>query len=268
LPPLHLEVAAHGLHRQLEALDGLALFLEGQLLIGVGNAEHNRLALDLGERGVPLLQRLLRRLTCDALLLQRRPGVDEGGLLLLEPPLGSLAGGVLLLKPLLGDGEHRNLGVEGSLQIVGLLGPLLQPARPLLGLALLRLRPLERRVEHPILAADVGHLRLPVGGQRPRLLQVRACLPQRLITIDEGCADPLEARAARWVLPRALGELVAPRHGPVRQPAVRRPEGVSKRVKSAAPLPELMDLGVHPVEGVVLVVGAALELLAPTNQNP
>jgi hypothetical protein len=36
-----------------------------------------------------------------------------------------LAGGVLPLKPLLGDGKRRNLGVEGSLQIVGLLGPLL-----------------------------------------------------------------------------------------------------------------------------------------------
>jgi hypothetical protein len=56
LLPLCLEVAAHGLDRQLEALDGLALFLEGQLLIGVGNAEHNCLTLDLGERGVPLLQ--------------------------------------------------------------------------------------------------------------------------------------------------------------------------------------------------------------------
>jgi hypothetical protein len=51
---------------------------------------------------------------------------------------------VLLLKPLLGDGERRDLGVEGSPQIIGLLGPLLQPARPLLGLALLRLRPIER----------------------------------------------------------------------------------------------------------------------------
>jgi hypothetical protein len=29
-----------------------------------------------------------------------------------------------------------------------------------------------------------------------------------------------------------------------------------------------VDLDVHPVEGVVLVVGAALELLTPTNQNP
>jgi hypothetical protein len=123
--PLRLEVAAHGLDRQLEALDSLALLPEGQLLIGVGNAEHKRLVLDLGERGVPLLQRLLRRLTSDALPLQRRPGVGEGGLLLLEPPLGSLAGGALLQKPLLGDGERRNLGVEGRLQVVGLLGPLL-----------------------------------------------------------------------------------------------------------------------------------------------
>jgi hypothetical protein len=93
-------------------------------------------------------------------------------------------------------------------------------------------------------------------------------LPQRLITVDEGCADPLEARAARQVLPRALGELVAPGYGPVRQPAVRSPEGVSERVESAASLSELVELGVHPIEGVVLVVGAALELLAPTNQNP
>jgi hypothetical protein len=29
-----------------------------------------------------------------------------------------------------------------------------------------------------------------------------------------------------------------------------------------------VDLGVHSVEGVVLVVGAALELLTPINQNP
>jgi hypothetical protein len=28
-----------------------------------------------------------------------------------------------------------------------------------------------------------------------------------------------------------------------------------------------VDLGIHPVEGIVLVVGAALELLAPTDQD-
>jgi hypothetical protein len=81
-------------------------------------------------------------------------------------------------------------------------------------------------------------------------------------------ADPLEAGTARRILPRTLREFIAPGHGPVRQPAVRGPEGVSKRVESAAPLPELVDLGVHPIKGVVLVVGAALELLASINQNP
>jgi hypothetical protein len=201
LLPLRLEVAAHGFDRQLEALDGFALFAEGQLLVGVADAEHERLVLDLGERGVPLLQRLLRRLASDTLPLQCCTGVDEGGLLLLEPPLGPLAGGALLQKPLLGDGERRGLGVVGGLQVVSRLGPLFQPARPLLSMALLRLRPLERRAEHPSFSASGGHFRLPVGGQRPRLLQVRARIPQRLVTVDEGCTDPLEARAAHRVLP-------------------------------------------------------------------
>jgi hypothetical protein len=56
-------------------------------------------------------------------------------------------------------------------------------------------------VKLPVFGVDGSHLRLPVDGQRPRLLQVRARMPQRLIKIDEGCADPLEARAARRVLP-------------------------------------------------------------------
>jgi hypothetical protein len=144
LLPLHLEVAAHGLDRQLEALDGLALLPEGQLLIGVGDAEHNHLTLGLGELGVPILQGLLRHLVGGALLFQRCTGVGEGGLPLLEPLLSPLAGGALLQEPLLCDDEGRGLGVEGGLQVVGLHGPLLQPARPLLGLALLRLRPLKR----------------------------------------------------------------------------------------------------------------------------
>jgi hypothetical protein len=268
LLPLNLEVPAHGLDRQLEALDGLTLLPEGHLLIGVGDAEHNHLALGLGELGVSSRQGLLRHLVGCALLLQRCTGVDEGGLLLLKPLLSPLAGGALLQEPLLSGDKGRGLGVKGGLQVVGLLGALLQPARPLLSLTLLRLRPLERRAELPGLATNVGHLRLPVGGQRPRLLQIRAHMPQRLITIDEGCADPLEARATRRVLPRALGELVRPGQGPVRQPAVRRPKGVSKRVESAAPLPELVDLGVHPVERIILVVGAALELLTSAHRDP
>jgi hypothetical protein len=170
--PLHLESAALGLDRQLEALDGLALLLEGHLLVCARNAEHNELALGLGELLVPLRQGLLRCLASDALLLQRRPGVDEGGLLLLEPPLSPLAGDALLKELLLSDDERRGFGVVGGLQVVGLLGPLLQPARPFLSVALLRLRPLKRRAKLPVLAADVSHLRLPIGGQRPHLLQV------------------------------------------------------------------------------------------------
>jgi hypothetical protein len=55
-----------------------------------------------------------------------------------------LAGSALLQELLLSDGERRGLSVEGGLQIIGLLGPLLQPARPLLSLTLLHLRPLKR----------------------------------------------------------------------------------------------------------------------------
>jgi hypothetical protein len=71
LLPLHLEVAAPGLDRPLKAPDGLALLLEGQLLARAINTEHHQLALELGEFGVLVLQRLLRRLASDALPLQR-----------------------------------------------------------------------------------------------------------------------------------------------------------------------------------------------------
>jgi 2-keto-4-pentenoate hydratase len=39
------------------------------------------------------------------------------------------------------------------------------------------------------------------------------------------------------------------------------------RFKSVALLPELAELGVHLVEGAVLVAGAVLELLPPANGN-
>jgi hypothetical protein len=96
LLPLHLEGATLGLDRPLEAPDGLALLLEGQLLARARDAEHHQLALDLRELGISVLQRHLRCLTSSALLLQGRPSVDEGGLLLLEPSLSSLTGGALL----------------------------------------------------------------------------------------------------------------------------------------------------------------------------
>jgi hypothetical protein len=174
LLPLHLEGAAPGLDRLPEAPDGLALLMEGQLLARARDAEHHQLTLDLGELDVPVLQRHLRRLAGDALPLQGRSSAGKSGLLLLEPPLSPLAGGTLLQELVLGGGERRDLGVEGGPQVVGLLGPSLERAHPLLGLALLSLRLLERPVEPAVVAAGASHLRLPVGRQSARLLQVPA----------------------------------------------------------------------------------------------
>jgi hypothetical protein len=58
-----------GLDRPFKALEGLALLLEGQLLARARDAEHHQLALELRELRVPALQRFLRRITSDALLL-------------------------------------------------------------------------------------------------------------------------------------------------------------------------------------------------------
>jgi hypothetical protein len=146
-------------------------------------------------------QRLLRRLASDALLLERRPGVGKSSLLLLELPLSPLAGGTFLQEPVFRDGERRNLGIEGGLQFIGLLGLLLGRARPLLSLALLGLRPPEQRMELQVVVADGDHLCLPVGRQGARPLQVRPRLPQRLISVDEGRADPLEGGGARPACP-------------------------------------------------------------------
>jgi hypothetical protein len=243
------------------------LLLEGQLLARARDAEHHQLALDLGELDVPVLQRHLRHLASNALPLQGRPSFGKGGLLLLEPSLSSLMGGTLLQKLALGGGECRNLGGEGGPQVVGLLGLLLERARPLLGLALLSLRLLERRVEPPVVATDAGHLRLPVGRQGARVLQVRPRPLQRLIPIDEGRADPLEAGGVRRVLSCALVELIAQGHGPVRQPSIRGSKGVGESVEGVAPLPEQMELGGHLIEGAVLIAGVVLELLSPTSQD-
>jgi hypothetical protein len=62
-------------------------------------------------------------------------------------------------------------------------------------------------------------------------------------------------------------ELITQGHGPVRQPAVRGPQGVGECVEGVAPLPELAELGAHLVEGGILVAGAELKLLSPTSQN-
>jgi hypothetical protein len=62
-------------------------------------------------------------------------------------------------------------------------------------------------------------------------------------------------------------ELIMQGNGPVRQPAVRGPQGVGERVEGVAPLPELAEHSTHLVKGGVLVAGAELKLLSPTSQN-
>jgi hypothetical protein len=111
-------------------------------------------------------------------------------------------------------------------------------------------------MELQVVVVDGDHLRLPVGRQGAHPLQVRLRLPQRLITVDEGRANPLEGGGARRILPFALLELIAQGHSPVRQPTVRSPQSVGERVEGVAPLPEQAELGTHLVEGVVLVAGA------------
>jgi hypothetical protein len=90
---------------------------------------------------------------------------------------------------------------------------------------------------------------------------------QRLIPVDEGCANPLDGGGMRRGLPLLLQELVVQGLRPVRQPTVLGPQGLRERVERIALLLELTELGVHLVEGAVLVAGAVLELLPPTDGN-
>jgi hypothetical protein len=120
-------------------------------------------------------------------------------------------------------------------------------------------------MELQVVVADGDYLRLPVGRQGARPLQVRPRLPQRLIPVDEGRANPLEGGGARRVLPFALLELIVQGHGAVRQPTIRSPQGVGERVEGVAPLPELAELGAHLIEGAVFVTGAVIKLLSPTS---
>jgi hypothetical protein len=200
---------ALGLDCLLKADDGGALLLEGLLQVRTRDAESYQFALELRELSVPLLQRLLRRLASSTLPLERRPGVGKSGPLLLELPLSPLTGGTLLPELVLRGGERSNLGVEGGLQLVGLLGLLLSRARPLLGMALLGPRLPAPRAELLIVSPDGDHLRLPVGRQCAHPLHIPSRLLQRLIPIDEGYANPLEGGGARRGLPFALLELVA-----------------------------------------------------------
>jgi hypothetical protein len=67
-------------------------------------------------------------------------------------------------------------------------------------------------------------------------------------------------------LPLQLQELVTQGLRPVRQPAIRGPQGLGEGVESVTLLPELAELSAHLVEGVVPVAGVELQLLPPANK--
>jgi hypothetical protein len=124
------------------------------LLIRVRDAESYQLPIEPRDLGIPLLQRLLRPLESGALPLKHRLGIGKGGPLLLELTLGLLTGGTFLPELLLHCGDRGDLGGEGGLQLVVLLGLLLSFLRPLLGPTLLGLRLPEPRADLPILGPD------------------------------------------------------------------------------------------------------------------
>jgi hypothetical protein len=64
-----------------------------------------------------------------------------------------------------------------------------------------------------------------------------------------------------------LQELVAQGLRPVRQPAVLGPHDLRERVEGVTLLLELAELGTHLVKGAILVAGAVLKLLPPTDRN-
>jgi hypothetical protein len=64
-----------------------------------------------------------------------------------------------------------------------------------------------------------------------------------------------------------LQELVAQGLCPVQQPAILGPQGLRERVEGVTLLLELAELGTHLVKSTILVAGAVLELLPPTDEN-
>jgi hypothetical protein len=258
---------APALDRLRQADDRGALLLEGPLLILVRDAEGDQLPVELRDLILSLLQRRLRPFESSMLPLECRPGIDEGGPLLLELTLGLLAGGTLLPELLLRYDDRGGLGGEGGLQLLGLLGPLLGHPRPLLSLVSPGPRLLELRAVLSVLSPDRDHLRLPVSRHGARPLQVPSRLLQRLVLVDEGRANRLNGVGARCGLPLQLQELVAPSLCPVRQPAVPGPQSLGEGVESVALLSELVELSAHLVKGAVPFAGTELQLLPPTDKN-
>jgi hypothetical protein len=148
-----------------------------------------------------------RFLACHLLLLERGPDLDERGPLRLELAFRLQAGGSLPLELLLCRDERGGLVRQDGLQPLGLL----QCRAALLGLD-----------------AGGGNLCLPRRREGAHPLQVFASSAQCVVPLDQHRPHPHDRGGAFRGLRTLLRGRVQQSLGPVRQPPVRRPEGLDK----------------------------------------
>jgi hypothetical protein len=193
------------------------------------------------------------------LSLKHSTGLDEGNPLLLELRLRLLTRGLFLTMLLLRRGEHSGLVRQASLQPLGLLGFLLGQTLP-------SPRSLEGRAILLELGTNRGHLSLPLRrhGARPR--QVFPRLVQRLVPVHERRLHPLDRGNVLRSLGVQLWRLIPQGLRPVHQPPVRGPQGLDEGVEGVVLPPVPVELGVQAVEGVILLPGAALQILPLTGK--
>jgi hypothetical protein len=149
------------------------------------------------ERGALLLELTQRLLPRQVFPLERRLGLGESSLLLLESGLRLLVRGPFLTELLLRRGERLDLARQGRPQPLCLLGLFL-------GLALSGPRPLEGRAVLLELGAGSGDHGLPRRryGARPR--KVLASPAQRVVPLHQRRPHPLDRGGAF----RGLGALL------------------------------------------------------------
>jgi hypothetical protein len=151
-----------------------------------------------------------------------------------------LAGGSLPPELLLCRGEHGGLVCQGGLQPLGLLAC---------------------RAALLDLDAGGGNLCLPRRHEGVHRLQVFASSVQRIVPLNQHRLHPHDRGGAFRGLGALLWGRVQQRLSPVRQPPVRRPEGLDKGLQGLVLPPVPAVIGIEAVEDGVPLPGLALQLL-------
>jgi hypothetical protein len=155
------------------------------------------------------------------------------------------ARGLLLPELLLRRGERGDLLRQGRLQPLGLF---------------------EGRAAPLKLGAGGDDLGLPCRRDGARPLQILASPAQRVVPLHQRRPHPLDREGASRDLGALLRGQVQQGLSPVRQPPVRRSQGLDEGVQGLVLPPVPMKVGVEAVEGVVSLPGPALQLLPPTSE--